>query len=87
MKAEIDKSAKMMDLQYWLEMVDRKHRYGSNLRTYHRHWKQANTNENFFYWLDEGEGKNIELPNVSRQRLESEQVRYLSREVSREGRF
>lgn len=31
-KQERMKSAKMMDLQYFLEMVDLKHRYGSNLR-------------------------------------------------------
>jgi hypothetical protein len=79
-RIEREKIAKMMDLQYFLEMVDTKHRYGSNLRAYHEEWKKADTRENFFYWLDRGEGHNIELPTVSRQRLESEQVRYLSRE-------
>lgn len=61
-------------------MVDQKHRYGSNLRAYHDEWKQADTNENFFYWLDRGEGRRFEHPTVSRERLEAEQVRYLSRE-------
>lgn len=70
----------MMDLQYFLEMVDHKHRYGSNLRQYHNHWKTLDTKQNFFYWLDQGEGKDFELENVSRARLEREQVRYLSRE-------
>ena len=79
-KSERDKTAKMMDLQYFLEMVDQKHRYGSNLRAYHEYWKKASTNENFFYWLDKGEGRNFEHPTVSRERLEKEQVRYLSRE-------
>ena len=69
-----------MDLPYFLEMVDLKHRYGSNLRAYHAQWKKSDTHENFFYWLDQGEGKDVELPNVSRVRLEKEQVRYLSRE-------
>lgn len=32
-KQERTKSAKVLDLQYFLEMVDLKHRYGSNLRT------------------------------------------------------
>lgn len=73
-----EKYAKLMDLQYWLEMVDQKHRYGSNLRAYHAEWKNANTNENFFYWLDRGEGRNVELPTISREKLEKEQVRYLS---------
>ena len=70
-----------MDLQYFLEMVDHKHRYGSNLRKYHAHWKtQQKTNQNFFYWLDQGEGKDFEHEECSRARLEQEQVRYLSRE-------
>ena len=79
-RAEREKTAKMMDLQYFLEMVDQKHRYGSNLRAYHEQWKKAETNENFFYWLDYGEGRRFEHPTVSRERLEKEQVRYLSRE-------
>ncbi|KAJ4350769.1 hypothetical protein N0V95_004446 [Ascochyta clinopodiicola] len=79
-KSERDKTAKMMDLQYFLEMVDQKHRYGSNLRAYHEYWKKASTNENFFYWLDKGGGRTFEHPTVSRERLEKEQVRYLSRE-------
>ena len=70
----------MMDLQYFLEMVDVKHRYGSNLRAYHAYWKTQPTNQNFFYWLDYGEGKDFELPERSRHRLDTEQVRYLSKE-------
>ncbi|KAI9842277.1 MAG: hypothetical protein M1837_007346 [Sclerophora amabilis] len=59
---------------------DMKHRYGSNLRTYHEVWKTSDTNENFFYWLDHGEGLKVDLPMCSRERLDREQVRYLSRE-------
>ncbi|CAI7612728.1 unnamed protein product [Penicillium viridicatum] len=73
-------TAKMMDLQYFLEMVDLKHRHGSNLHSYHTYWRNSSSNENFFYWLDYGEGKNIQLPQCSRDRLEKEQVRYLTRE-------
>jgi hypothetical protein len=79
-KIDREKTAKMMDLQYFLEMVDSHHRYGSNLRTYHNEWKQADTHENFFYWLDHGEGRYLDLPMVSRERLNKEKVRYLSRE-------
>lgn len=49
-RKERQKAAKIMDLQYWLEAVDLKHRYGSNLRTYHAEWKKSNSPENFFYW-------------------------------------
>lgn len=82
-KQESVKSAKTMDLSYFLEMVDVKHRYGSNLRKYHAEWRARPTHENFFYWLDHGEGKDLELPNCSRQRLDSMQVRYLSKEERR----
>ena len=71
---------KMMDLPYFLEMVDQKHRYGSSLRAYHAEWRKSDTHENFFYWLDHGEGKDVEISTCSRDRLEREQVRYLSRE-------
>lgn len=79
-KRRREKYAKTMGLDYFLEMVDHKHRYGSNLRRYHREWKQSQTHENFFYWLDHGEGKNLDLPDRPRSRLDTELVRYLSRE-------
>ncbi|KAJ4329245.1 hypothetical protein N0V84_000371 [Fusarium piperis] len=72
--------ARMMGMRYFLEMVDLKHRYGSSLCMYHEEWKRSNTNENFFYWLDYGEGRNVELEGCPRDRLEREQVRYLSKE-------
>ena len=72
-----------MDLSYFLEMIDVKHRYGSNLRKYHQAWKEAPTSENFFYWLDEGEGRGVVVDKCSRERLESMQVRYLGREERR----
>ena len=84
-----------MDLQYFLEMVDVKHRYGSNLRTYHEQWKKADTKENFFFWLDYGEGRHIDTAGCSRERLDKERVRYLSKEerldylvkIDKEGRL
>ena len=72
--------SKTMDLQYFLEMVDQKHRHGSNLRKYHAQWTKQNANQSFFYWLDQGDGKDISLEECSREKLDSMQVRYLSRE-------
>ncbi|CEF85630.1 hypothetical protein FGSG_13569 [Fusarium graminearum PH-1] len=72
--------ARMMGIRYFLELVDQKHRYGSNLCRYHEVWKRTDTHENYFYWLDYGEGRNVEVDGCSRDRLEREQVRYLSRE-------
>ncbi|MCJ1415527.1 hypothetical protein MMC32_001859 [Xylographa parallela] len=71
---------KMMDLGYFLELVDLKHRYGANLKVYHAEWKKSSTPENFFYWLDYGEGREVDLPGLARSTLEKERVRYLSRE-------
>ncbi|KAK1247262.1 hypothetical protein MKX07_002171 [Trichoderma sp. CBMAI-0711] len=73
-------TALTLGLQYWLEIVDQKHRYGTNLRMYHEEWRKADTNENFFYWLDYGEGRYISLDTCPRDQLERDQVRYLSRE-------
>lgn len=79
-KAQRKKAAKTMGLQYFLEMVDLKHRYGSNLRVYHEEWQKADTKENFFYWLDHGEGRFVDTEACPRERLDRERVRYLSRE-------
>lgn len=73
-------TAKMMDLQYFLEMVDLKHRHGSNLRWYHSYWRNSSSNENFFFWLDIGDGRDVQIPQCPREKLEREQVRYLTRD-------
>ncbi|KAF9323643.1 hypothetical protein BG006_001275 [Podila minutissima] len=63
--------------EHWLEMSDRKHRYGSNLKPYHEHWLKEDTSENFFYWLDHGKGRNLSLESRPRARLEDQRVTYL----------
>lgn len=72
--------SKVMGLEYWLELVDRKHRYGSNLIKYHKVWQGTDSKENFFYWLDEGEGKSEDLEECPRDKLEKDQLSYLTRE-------
>ncbi|KAL8931843.1 MAG: hypothetical protein Q9211_006695, partial [Gyalolechia sp. 1 TL-2023] len=74
------RTSRTMDLAYFLEMVDLHHRYGSHLRKFHAEWKRRPTHENFFYWLDYGEGKDVSLENCSREKLDSMRVRYLGRE-------
>jgi len=73
-------STMLMDLRYFLEMVDVKHRYGANLQVYHEYWQRQNTTQNFFYWLDHGPGLDLDLSLCSREKLDREQIRYLSRE-------
>lgn len=79
-KRKREQNARDMGLEYWLEMVDQKHRYGSHLRSYHAIWKVADTHDNFFYWLDQGAGLHLDTPKCSREVLDRDQVRYLSRE-------
>ncbi|GAA5864768.1 hypothetical protein JCM3774_006068 [Rhodotorula dairenensis] len=74
------KAAKQMEATYWLELVDHKHRYASNLKWYHQKWNETETDDNFFHWLDEGEGKDLDLEQCPRNRLESERIRYLNAE-------
>lgn len=80
---EAQELSKTMESQYWLEMVDKKHRYGSNLKFYHQKWQDSDTKENFFQWLDEGEGKDVDIEDCPRERLDSECVIYLSSEQRR----
>ena len=64
-------------------MIDPHHRYGSNLKAYHTYWmKKTDNKDNFFHWLDEGDGLNVDLSSTGRSRktLDSERVRYLTRE-------
>ncbi|KAJ1327596.1 IQ calmodulin-binding motif [Microdochium nivale] len=89
------KASRQMGLRYFLEMVDLKHRHGSNLGKYHQEWLKSDTRENFFYWLDHGKGKDVDLEICPREKLDRQQVRYLSHEerqhylvkVDREGRL
>ncbi|KAK4050539.1 hypothetical protein OIO90_005006 [Microbotryomycetes sp. JL221] len=80
LKKERDTS-KAMEKQYWLEICDhKKHRYGTNLKWYHQKWNESNTPDNFFKWLDEGEGKDLDLEQCPRSRLEKERITFLNAE-------
>ncbi|KAH9822926.1 IQ calmodulin-binding motif protein [Teratosphaeria destructans] len=74
----------LMDLRYFLEMLDEKHRYGTNLQVYHEQWQRESTTQQFFQWLDHGDGRYIDLPGCSRSKLDRERVRYMSKEERRD---
>ncbi|CDS82128.1 uncharacterized protein SPSC_02948 [Sporisorium scitamineum] len=75
---------KRMEDQNWLEMLDPKHRYGSNLKHYHWYWNtKADTKQNFLHWLDEGEGKDLSLEECPRSKLEDERISYLTADQRR----
>jgi len=66
----------------WLEVSDKYHRYGKNLRMYYKHWEELNHPFNMFFdWLDvKGEAAGNALPNLPgcpRSQLDSDTVRYI----------
>ena len=67
----------------WLEVSDKYHRYGKNLRLYYRYWEKLDfpTNQ-FFDWLDsKGEAAGQPLPNVEecpRSVLDADTVLYIT---------
>lgn len=74
----------LMDVRYFLEMVDQKHRYGSNLQVFHEEWLRSQSDRSFFHWLDHGDGRHLDLPGCSREKLDRERIRYLSKDERRD---
>lgn len=67
----------------WLEVSDKYHRYGKNLRLYYKHWESLGHPTNMFFdWLDShGEAAGDPLPNIPecpRSKLDSDTVRYVT---------
>ncbi|KAB1221293.1 hypothetical protein CJ030_MR2G005662 [Morella rubra] len=70
--------AQILAFQHWIEAIDPRHRYGHCLRLYFNHWCRSNiAGQPFFYWLDLGAGKEIDLPECSRSMLQGQCVKYL----------
>ncbi|KAI3407421.1 uncharacterized protein J3R85_020991 [Psidium guajava] len=61
--------AQVIALPHWLEAIDLRHRYGHNLHLYHDVWVKSDSTQPFFYWLDVGRGKDINLEKCSRSRI------------------
>ncbi|KAK0605611.1 hypothetical protein LWI29_028786 [Acer saccharum] len=71
-----DKAQKLA-LQHWLEAIDPRHRYGHNLHFYYEKWLHCQSREPFFYWLDIGEGKEVNLEKCPRLKLQQQCIKYL----------
>ncbi|MBA0679673.1 hypothetical protein Goari_011430, partial [Gossypium aridum] len=71
-----DKAQKLA-LQHWLEAIDPRHRYGHNLHFYYNQWLHSQSLEPFFYWLDIGEGKEVNIEKCSRSKLQQQCIKYL----------
>ncbi|PIN11833.1 hypothetical protein CDL12_15558 [Handroanthus impetiginosus] len=70
--------AQKLALQHWLEAIDPRHRYGHNLHFYYVKWLSSQSREPFFYWLDIGEGKEVNLiEKCPRSKLQQQCIKYL----------
>ncbi|KAL5999589.1 IQ domain-containing protein iqm4 [Asimina triloba] len=72
-----DEKAQKLALQHWLEAIDPRHRYGHNLHLYYDVWFDSSSTQPFFYWLDIGDGKEVNLARCSRSELQRQCIKYL----------
>ncbi|KAI4377447.1 hypothetical protein MLD38_015070 [Melastoma candidum] len=72
-----DEKAQKLALQHWLEAIDPRHRYGHNLHLYYDIWFESESTQPFFYWLDVGQGKDIDLEKCPRNTLQKQCIKYL----------
>ncbi|KAJ3671167.1 hypothetical protein LUZ60_008593 [Juncus effusus] len=72
-----DEKAQKLALQHWLEAIDPRHRYGHNLHLYYDVWFNSESTEPFFYWLDVGAGRDMNIEICSRTKLQSQIIQYL----------
>ncbi|XP_044463394.1 IQ domain-containing protein IQM1-like [Mangifera indica] len=72
-----DEKAQKLALQHWLEAIDPRHRYGHNLHFYYDAWSDSKSTQPFFYWLDIGDGKELNLERCPRNDLQRQCIKYL----------
>ncbi|KAL2229318.1 IQ domain-containing protein IQM3 [Sesamum indicum] len=72
-----DAKAQKLAFQHWIEAIDPRHRYGHNLHFYYEEWCKTNSGQPFFYWLDLGDGKEVDLKECPRSKLRRQCIKYL----------
>lgn len=72
-----NEKAQKLALQHWLEAIDPRHRYGHNLHMYYDLWFESESSQPFFYWLDVGDGKEINLEKCPRPHMQRQCIKYL----------
>ncbi|KAM0057173.1 putative IQ domain-containing protein IQM [Helianthus debilis subsp. tardiflorus] len=73
----LDSKAHKLAFQHWIEAIDPRHRYGHSLHIYYEEWCKADAGQPFFYWLDVGDGKEIDLKECPRPKLRQQCIKYL----------
>ncbi|XP_075104463.1 IQ domain-containing protein IQM3 [Nicotiana tabacum] len=72
-----DAKAQKLAFQHWIEAIDPRHRYGHNLHIYYEEWCKTDSGQPFFFWLDLGDGKKVDLNECSRSKLQKQSIKYL----------
>ncbi|BFG38669.1 hypothetical protein CerSpe_249430 [Prunus speciosa] len=72
-----DAKAQKLAFQHWIEAIDPRHRYGHSLHIYYEEWSKADAGQPFFYWLDVGDGKELDLKECPRSKLRQQCIKYL----------
>ncbi|WOK97791.1 IQ domain-containing protein IQM1-like [Canna indica] len=72
-----DEKAQKLALQHWLEAINPRHRYGHNLHLYYDVWFASESTQPFFYWLDVGDGREVNLDKCTRFKLQKQCIPYL----------
>ncbi|CAA2970663.1 IQ domain-containing IQM3-like [Olea europaea subsp. europaea] len=73
----MDAKAQVLAFQHWIEAIDPRHRYGHSLHLYYKEWCKSNAGQAFFYWLDLGEGREVDLEECPRSKLRQQCIMYL----------
>ncbi|PKA52449.1 hypothetical protein AXF42_Ash020410 [Apostasia shenzhenica] len=72
-----DGKALKLAFQHWIEAIDPRHRYGHNLHFYYEKWCESDAGQPFFFWLDLGEGRNVDLKECPGSMLRAQCIKYL----------
>ncbi|MCD9637693.1 IQ domain-containing protein iqm3 [Datura stramonium] len=72
-----DAKAQKLAFQHWIEAIDPRHRYGHNLHIYYEEWCKTDSGQPFFFWLDLGDGKKVDLEECPRSKLQKQSIQYL----------
>ncbi|PKI49315.1 hypothetical protein CRG98_030243 [Punica granatum] len=57
--------------------IDPRHRYGHNLHLYYEEWCKSDSGQPFFFWLDIGDGRDVDLKECPRSKLRQQCIKYL----------
>ncbi|XP_054782074.1 IQ domain-containing protein IQM1-like [Prosopis cineraria] len=71
-----DDKGQKLALRHWLEVIDTQHRYGHNLHFYYNVWVRSQSSQPFFHWLDDGDGKDLDLEKCPRSELQKQCIHY-----------